>query len=135
MFVPKNQVPAGEYYFNRLPGDDSGSLQCDQLFSIVNEVMTIIWQTLIILPPLGPTITTRPELNGGTCQFWLGQFLDCQVAKTLSCIMHLGPSHLGTLIRNLSCIIDLGTLYPFYVVLYRAQHITLISRAHYLKLE
>jgi len=33
----EQEVPAGEYYFNRLPGDDSSSLQCDQLFSIVNE--------------------------------------------------------------------------------------------------
>jgi len=33
----EQEVPEGEYYFNRLPGDDSSTLQCGQLFNIFNE--------------------------------------------------------------------------------------------------
>jgi len=33
----EQEVPEGEYYFNRLPGEDTSILQCGQLFSIVNE--------------------------------------------------------------------------------------------------
>jgi len=53
----EQEVPAGEYYFNRLPGDDSSSLQCDQLFSIVNEDR----QSRLDLSSMGALVSFGPE--------------------------------------------------------------------------
>jgi hypothetical protein len=53
----EQEVPAGEYYFNRLPGDDSGSLQCDQLFSIVNEDR----QSRLDLSSMGALVSFGPD--------------------------------------------------------------------------
>jgi len=53
----EQEVPAGEYYFNRLPGDDSSTLQCDQLFSIVNEDR----QSRLDLSSMGALVSFGPD--------------------------------------------------------------------------
>jgi len=51
------EVPEGEYYFNRLPGDDTSILQCGQLFSIVNEDR----QSRLDLNEMGALVSFGPD--------------------------------------------------------------------------
>jgi len=55
----ENEIPAGEYYTNNLPGSNTGSLQCNILFSVENEDR----QSRLDLAAMGALVTFSPANN------------------------------------------------------------------------